>query len=60
MKNQPYESDNFVSEMQSVWTNLKPLYDQLHAYVRYKLHKHYVRILALMQDGTYVQTYLSD
>ena len=44
MKVQPYESDTFVSEMESTWNNLKPLYDQLHAYVRHKLHNHYVRI----------------
>ena len=44
MKNQPYESENFVSEMQSTWENLKPLYEQFHAYVRHKLYNHYVRI----------------
>ena len=42
MKIEPYESESFVSEMQSTWENLKPLYDQLHAYVRHRLHKYYV------------------
>lgn len=41
MKIQPYESATFIEEMEATWQNLKPLYDQLHAYVRYKLHKNY-------------------
>ena len=41
MKIEPYESDNFLTEMADTWKGLKPLYDQLHAYVRDKLHKHY-------------------
>ena len=34
-----YESDTFVEEMEETWRGLKPLYDQLHAYVRSKLVK---------------------
>lgn len=41
MKIQPYESSTFIQEMESTWQNLKPLYDQLHAFVRYKLHEKY-------------------
>jgi hypothetical protein len=37
MKVQPYESETFVSEMEETWKGLKPLYEQLHAYVRSKL-----------------------
>ena len=37
MKVQPYESDTFVQEMEETWNGLKPLYEQLHAYVRSKL-----------------------
>lgn len=39
MKIQPYESDTFVNEMEQTWKGLKPLYEQLHAYVRNKLVK---------------------
>ena len=41
MKTRPYESDTFVEEMDQTWQGLKPLYEQLHAYVRYHLHKKY-------------------
>ncbi len=34
-----YESDTFVEEMDETWRGLKPLYEQLHAYVRDKLRK---------------------
>ena len=37
MKIEPYESDTFVQEMADTWEGLKPLYEQLHAYVRNKL-----------------------
>ena len=38
-KTDPYESDTFVEEMEETWRGLKPLYEQLHAYVRNKLVK---------------------
>ena len=41
MKTIPYESETFVSEMEQTWLGLKPLYEQLHAYVRHKLQKIY-------------------
>jgi peptidyl-dipeptidase A len=41
MKIHPYESNNFVQEMAETYQGLKPLYEQLHAYVRNKLHKKY-------------------
>ena len=41
MKTYAYESDTFVQEMDQTWQGLKPLYEQLHAYVRYHLHKKY-------------------
>ena len=34
MKTVGYESDTFVQEMADTWNGLKPLYEQLHAYVR--------------------------
>jgi peptidyl-dipeptidase A len=37
MKVVAYESDTFVKEMEDTWNGLKPLYEQLHAYVRAKL-----------------------
>jgi len=41
MKVDPYESDTFQEEMEETWLGLKPLYEQLHAYVRSKLHAFY-------------------
>jgi len=41
MKVVDYESDTFKQEMESTWLGLKPLYEQLHAYVRTKLNKNY-------------------
>merc|ERR1711970_954039 len=41
MKVDPYESDIFQQEMEETWLGLKPLYEQLHAYVRNKLHSFY-------------------
>ena len=38
-KTDVYESDTFLEEMAETWEGLKPLYEQLHAYVRYKLVK---------------------
>jgi peptidyl-dipeptidase A len=34
-------ADEFAREMDRLWTQVKPLYDQLHCYVRAKLHEHY-------------------
>jgi peptidyl-dipeptidase A len=33
--------DEFAREMDRLWLQVKPLYDQLHTYVRAKLHAHY-------------------
>ena len=34
-----YESDTFVQEIADTWSQLKPLYEQIHAYVRNILSK---------------------
>jgi len=34
-------ADEFAREMDRLWMQVKPLYDQLHCYVRAKLHEHY-------------------
>ena len=34
-------ADDFAREMDRLWTQVKPLYDQLHCYVRARLHEHY-------------------
>ena len=39
MKTEDYESDTFVQEMADTWQGLKPLYQELHAFVRNKLNK---------------------
>ena len=41
MKVDSYESDTFKEEMAETWEGLKPLYEELHAYVRHKLHSFY-------------------
>ena len=37
----PFEMYDFRDEMERVWTQIKPLYEQLHAYVRRKLRDLY-------------------
>src|SRR5881296_2669990 len=34
-------ADEFSREMDRLWMQVKPLYDQLHCYVRARLHEHY-------------------
>ncbi len=34
-------AEDFAREMDRLWLQVKPLYDQLHCYVRAKLHEHY-------------------
>jgi hypothetical protein len=37
----PYESPTFRYELEGVWDEIRPLYEQLHAYVRRKLRDLY-------------------
>ncbi|XP_071443232.1 angiotensin-converting enzyme [Hetaerina americana] len=37
----PYESPTLKLEVEEVWEEVRPLYEQLHAYVRRKLRDHY-------------------
>ncbi len=41
MKLAPYETENFPEEVANAWEKLKPMYEELHAYVRNKLTKRY-------------------
>lgn len=41
MWNFPYDSPNFEQEIEEVWSQIRPLYEQLHAYVRRKLRDLY-------------------
>ena len=41
MRIESFESEAFLQELEEAWNNLKPLYDQLHGYVRHNLHKFY-------------------
>lgn len=41
MWNFPYESPSFENEMEEVWNQISPLYEQMHAYVRRKLRDLY-------------------
>lgn len=36
-----YESDTFKNEVEELWNTVKPLYQELHAYVRTKLRDVY-------------------
>ncbi|KAG7169290.1 Angiotensin-converting enzyme-like 5 [Homarus americanus] len=36
-----YETDNFREQLKELWDKLRPLYEQLHAYVRTKLREKY-------------------
>lgn len=36
-----YEDDNFPEQIESLWQQIKPLYNQLHAYVRRQLYNKY-------------------
>jgi peptidyl-dipeptidase A len=37
----PYESPTFRFDVEDAWEEIKPLYVQLHTYVRRKLRDHY-------------------
>lgn len=37
----PYESPNFQQDIDEVWEMIRPLYEELHAYVRRKLRDLY-------------------
>lgn len=39
-----YEADNLEEIVEGLYTNLKPLYEELHAYVRYKLSMKYKQV----------------
>ena len=39
-----YEVDDLESMVEGFWTELKPLYQELHAYVRYKLSQNYAQM----------------
>lgn len=41
-----FESNTFKKQLQKLWKQLKPLYLQLHAYVRYKLRQQYGDIVS--------------
>lgn len=37
----PYESVNFQAEADEVWNSIRPLYEELHAYIRKRLRDLY-------------------
>lgn len=39
-----YESENFVQEIDELWSDVKPLYDELHTYVLNKLKEKYPQL----------------
>lgn len=42
-----YETDYFESQIDELWQQIKPLYDELHTYVRYKLINIYGKLKTL-------------
>lgn len=38
---QEYEDDNFIDKIDEIWEQLKPLYNELHTYVKFKLFEIY-------------------
>ncbi|XP_042221531.1 angiotensin-converting enzyme-like isoform X2 [Homarus americanus] len=40
-----YETDNFREQLKELWDKLRPLYEQLHAYVRTKLREKYGEVV---------------
>lgn len=47
-KRKLYDVDNLDEIAEDVWEELKPFYEELHAYVRFRLKEHYP---SLIQDG---------
>lgn len=43
-----YEDDEFAQKMDRLWSEVEPLYDVMHTYIKYKLHEIYGKI-----DGPY-------
>lgn len=41
MWREDYETDDFIKEMDDLWDEVRPLYDQLHKYVLGKLAERY-------------------
>lgn len=41
MWREAYESDTFEDDLEDLWNQLKPLYENLHAYVRRRLIQEY-------------------
>ena len=39
-----YETDNFKETIEQLWQQVKPLYQQLHAYVKHKLRDAYPQL----------------
>ncbi|XP_066902333.1 angiotensin-converting enzyme isoform X1 [Halyomorpha halys] len=46
-----YESDDFIDMLSVYWEGVKPLYLQLHAYVRHTLHDLYGDVVGAKDDG---------
>lgn len=42
-----YLDQNFIDEAEGIWQQLKPLYEQLHAYVRHSLRRQYPTVRGL-------------
>ena len=50
-----YETEDFAALVESLWNELRPLYLELHAYVRYKLMKAYP---GKVSGGNYIEAHL--
>ena len=54
------QGDDLELNLKKVWNEVKPLYDELHAYVRYRLKQLYKRRLNMSSSGTIPAHVLGD
>lgn len=53
-----YETEDFMQLVGCHWEEIRPLYQELHAYVRARLHKYYGEV-ALKCDHNPIPTHLT-
>ncbi|GAU87321.1 hypothetical protein RvY_00195-2 [Ramazzottius varieornatus] len=53
-----YTDQMFLDEAEAIWQQLKPLYEQLHAYIRHKLKEQYPTVKALSNTNSPIPAHL--
>lgn len=54
-----YEMENFEAACEKLWNQVKPLYEQLHCYVRRKLMSHYLKNTKDFPKGRHIPAHLT-